>query len=120
MGQYVDGFLIPIPRENVDRYREIAQRAGRIWREHGALAYHEWIGDDLEGAGTVSFLNAAEAGDGETVILAWIVYESRAHRDEVNAAVMSDPRIAEMMELGFQPFDQGRLVYGGFETLVAL
>lgn len=74
----------------------------------------------MDAEGMVLLIKATGAGDGETVILAWIVYESRAHRDEVNAAVMKDPRTADLMEPGFQPFDQERLVYGGFEALVAV
>ncbi|MCI0488546.1 MAG: DUF1428 domain-containing protein [Blastocatellia bacterium] len=118
MGNYVDGFVIPIAKENVGKYKEIAERAGEVWKEHGALEYYECLGDDLEIEGTVSFKKAADASEEETVIFSWIVFESREHRDKVNAAVMNDPRLKEMMEPGFQPFDYRRMAYGGFKTLV--
>ncbi|MEO8419317.1 MAG: DUF1428 domain-containing protein [Methylophilaceae bacterium] len=118
MEKYVDGFVIPISKEKVIEYRLKAEKAGAIWMEHGALAYWECLGDDLDAEGLISFKNAAKTKSGEAVIFSWIVYESRAHRDRVNAAVMADPRFAEMMEPGFQPFDCKRMIYGGFKKLV--
>lgn len=120
MEKYIDGFVIPLPREKVDDYRRIAEKAGLIWKEHGALDYWECIGDDLETKDMVSFRNAADAGEDETVVFSWIVFASREHRDEVNAAVMADPRIKEMMGQDTEPFDCKRMAYGGFRELVHL
>lgn len=118
--KYVDGFLIPIAKENVSKYKEIAQKAGELWKEHGALEYYECVGDDLDIEGMVSFKKVAGTSEEETVIFSWIVFESREHRDRVNQAVMDDPRIKEMMESGSEPFDYKRMAYGGFKTLVNL
>lgn len=118
MERYVDGFLIPIPVDQVDRYKQMATQAGTVWKEYGALEYYECRGDDLEKEGVASFKKAAGATEGETVIFSWIIYENRQHRDEVNAAVMKDPQIKAMMESAFQPFDFRRMAYGGFRTLV--
>lgn len=120
MGKYVDGFVIPIPKNNVEEYRKIAEKAGEVWKEHGALEYYECLGDDLEIEDMVSFRKVASANEEETVVFSWITYESREHRDKVNAAVMNDPRIKEMMEPGSQPFDCTRMAYGGFRTIVKL
>jgi uncharacterized protein YbaA (DUF1428 family) len=116
--KYVDGFLIPIAKDKVSEYREIAQKAGEVWKEHGALEYYECVGDDLDNEGMVSFKKAADTSKEETVIFSWIVFESREHRDRVNAIVMNDSRIKEMMETGPEPFDYKRMAYGGFKTLV--
>jgi uncharacterized protein YbaA (DUF1428 family) len=118
MGKYVDGFVLPIAKENVEKYREMAQKAGEIWMEHGALAYYECAGDDLEIEGMLSFKKIAGATDDETVIFAWIVFESKEQRDKVNEAVMSDPRLKEDMEASKNLFDFKRMAYGGFKTLV--
>jgi len=120
MERYVDGFLIPIPKGNIEMYKEMAEKAGKVWKEHGALEYYESVGDDLEHEEMVSFKKAAGASEEETVMFSWIVYESREHRDKVNAAVMNDPRIKETMEAGPQPFDCKRMAFGGFKTLVKL
>jgi uncharacterized protein YbaA (DUF1428 family) len=113
MEKYVDGFVIPIPKDKINEYRRIAEKAGSIWKEHGALEYWECIGDDLDVKDQVPFPLAAKANSGETVVFAWIVFESREHRDKVNQAVMNDPRMAEEMKPGAQPFDCKRIVYGG-------
>jgi uncharacterized protein YbaA (DUF1428 family) len=118
MENYVDGFLIPIPKDKVEEYKRIAEMAGALWKEHGALEYWECIGDDLDVKDMISFKTAAKAEEDETVIFSWIVYESREQRDKVNAAVMADPRLAEMMKPGFEPFDYKRMAYGGFRKLV--
>ncbi len=118
MERYVDGFLIPIAKDRVNEYREMAQKAGEIWKELGALEYYECVGDDLDIEEMVSFKKAADASEDETVIFSWIVFESREQRDRVNAAVMNDPRIKEMMESGPELFDYRRMAYGGFKTLV--
>lgn len=120
MNRYVDGFVIPLAKDKVEEYLRIAEKAGAIWKEHGALQYWECIGDDLEIANMVSFRKAADAGEGETVVFSWIVYESREHRDKVNAAVMADPRIKEITTPGPEPFDCKRMVYGGFRKLIEM
>ncbi len=116
---YVDGFLLPIPRRNIDRYKKMAQLAARVWREHGALEYRECVGDDLKFQMGRSFPRASRAKSGETVIFAWIVYKSRGQRDRVNKRVMKDPRIAKMMSDKNMPFDVKRMAYGGFRVIVA-
>jgi uncharacterized protein YbaA (DUF1428 family) len=115
---YVDGFLLPVPTKNVQLYRRIAQKAGKIWREHGALEYRECVGDDLEVKFGVSFKPTIKVKPDETVVFSWIVFKSRAHRDRVNAKVMKDPRMAKMMENAPMPFDVKRMAYGGFKVLV--
>jgi uncharacterized protein YbaA (DUF1428 family) len=114
---YVDGFLLPIPRRNIDRYTAMARLAARVWRQHGAVEYRESVGDDLKVEMGRSFLRASRARSGETVVFAWIVYKSRAHRDSVNKKVMKDPRIAKMMNARM-PFDVKRMCYGGFRIIV--
>lgn len=115
---YVDGFLVVVPEENLKVYRSIAQKAGKIWKEHGALQYIEAVGDDLEVKFGKSFLKTVKPKPGETVLFSFIVYNSRKHRDEVNAKVMSDPRMNKMMEKGPMPFDVKRMSYGGFKVIV--
>lgn len=117
MPRYVDGFLLPLPKKNVAAYRSLARRAARIWREHGALEYRECVGDDLNIKGVVTFPATLKTRPSETVVLAWIVYRSRKHRDQVNARVMADPRIAKMVK-DKVPFDCKRMLYGGFGVLV--
>ncbi|MCA1562283.1 MAG: DUF1428 domain-containing protein [Acidobacteria bacterium] len=117
---YVDGFLLPVPRKNLQAYRRMAQRAGKVWREHGALEFRECVGDDLKPKGVVPFPRRINLKPGETVMLSWIVFKSRAHRDRVNAKVMKDPRLAKMMDPSTMPFDSKRMVYGGFKVLVDL
>jgi uncharacterized protein YbaA (DUF1428 family) len=116
--RYVDGYVLPLPKKNLQAYRRIAQKAGKIWREHGALQYVEAGGDDFDVKCGVSFPKQVKAKPGETVVLAWILFKSRAHRDQVNAKVMKDPRLAKMMDPKSMPFDVNRMVYGGFKALV--
>lgn len=116
---YVDGFVVPVPRKNLPAYRRMAKLAGKVWKEYGALEYKEWISDDVKVGKLTSFPRSVKLKPGETVIFAWIVYKSRAHRDRVNAKVMKDPRLADMMDLKSMPFDGKRLIYGGFKILVA-
>lgn len=118
MSKYIDGFVIPVAKANIEQYREIAQKASEIWKEYGALDYYETVGDDLETEGMLSFKTIAGASADETVIFSWIVYESREHRDQVNAAVMEDARIKEIIGHEPKPFDYDRMAYGGFKTLV--
>jgi uncharacterized protein YbaA (DUF1428 family) len=118
MARYVDGYVLPVPKKNVKAYRRMAQKAGKIWREHGALDYKECVGDDLNVKGLVPFQRPVKAKPDETVVFAWIVFKSRAHRDRVNAKVMKDPRLADSMDQKLMPFDVKRMVYGGFKVLV--
>lgn len=116
--RYVDGFVLPVPKKNLPAYVRMSQKAGKIWREHGALEYRECAGDDLDIKFGVPFPRQIKLKPGETVVFAWIVYKSRAHRDKVNAKVMKDPRLANMMDSKAMPFDVKRMVYGGFKVLV--
>ena len=115
---YVDGFVLPIPKKNLAVYRRIAQQAGKVWREHGALDYKECVGDDLKVKGLVAFPKLARAKSNETVFFSYIVYKSKAHRNAVNARVMKDPRMDKMMSGKKMPFDVKRMAYGGFKVLV--
>ena len=114
--RYVDGFVIPLPKKNVQAYRRIALKAGKIWREYGALEFRECVGDDLAVKGMVPFSRRVKLKPGETVVFSWIVFKSRAHRDRVNAEVMKDPRLD--MDPKSMPFDVKRMLYGGFKVLV--
>lgn len=118
MSNYVDGFVIPLPKNNLDDYKRLAESASKIWKEHGALDYWECIGDDLEVKDMTSFMKIVDAGPNDTVVFAWIVFESREHRDEVNAKVMADSRLKGMCDPANQPFDYRKMAYGGFKTLV--
>ncbi len=119
MGKYVDGFVLPLPKKNIERYREYAQLAGQVWRECGALEYIECIADDVKPGKVTSFPQAVNLEPDEVVVFAWIVYESREHRDAVNDKVMKDPRMANMDPKSF-PFDGMRMFWGGFKVLVDL
>jgi uncharacterized protein YbaA (DUF1428 family) len=118
MAHYVDGFVLPVPKRNLDAYRRQARKAGKVWREHGALEYRECVGEDVPKGKVTSFPRSVKLKPGETVVFAWITYKSRAHRDRVNAKVMKDPRLADMMDAKSMPFDAKRMIYGGFEVLV--
>ena len=115
---YVDGYVVPVPRKKVDAYRRMARKAGKIWREHGALEYRECAGEDLNVNGLASFPRTIKLKRGETVVFAWIVFKSRTDRDRVNAKVMKDPRLADSMDPKSMPFDVKRMVYGGFSVMV--
>jgi uncharacterized protein YbaA (DUF1428 family) len=115
---YVDGFVIPVPKKNLPAYTRMAKQAGQVWKEHGALEYFECAGDDLDIKFGLPFKKLAKLKPGETVIFSWIVYKSRAHRDQVNAKVMKDPRLNDMMKNKKMPFDDKRMTYGGFKVLV--
>ncbi len=115
--KYVDGFVIPVPVDKVQAYRRMAQAAGKIWIEHGALEYMECIGDDLDVRMGKPYPRAFKVKPDETVIFSWIVYKSRAHRDRVNEKVVNDTRMEEM-DMKSMPFDFKRMVYGGFKTIV--
>ena len=126
---YVDGFVLPVPEGKIEAYRDMAAKAGTIWMEHGALSYKECVLEDAEPAmpedapehcKSTPFRTLAGTKAGETVIFAFIVYTSRAHRDEVNAKVMADPRIQEACDQNNMPFDPARMTYGGFQAIVDL
>jgi len=117
---YVDGYVLPLPKKNLDAYRRMARKAGKVWKEHGALEFRECVGDDLETKEVVPFPGMIELKRGETVVFSWIVFKSRADRDRVNGKVMEDPRLAEMMDHEAMPFDPKRMVYGGFKVIVDL
>jgi uncharacterized protein YbaA (DUF1428 family) len=119
MARYVDGFVLPVPKRNVAAYRRIARKAGKIWREHGALEYRECVADDVKPGKLTSFPQSVRLRPGEVVWFSWIVYSSRKHRDRVNARVMKDPRLAAM-DPKQMPFDAKRMIYGGFEVAVDL
>ncbi|GAM96561.1 protein of unknown function DUF1428 [alpha proteobacterium U9-1i] len=113
---YADGFLIPVPKKKLSAYKDISEKAGAIWMEHGALDYKECVGDDLFVEGmTATFPGTLNLKKGEAVIFSWILYKDRAHRDRVNKKVMADPRMAIPPQC---PFDPARMLYGGFEALV--
>ena len=118
MAHYVDGFVIPLPKKNVGDYRRMAQKAGKVWRDHGALEFRECVGDDLDIKMGKSFTRGIKTKPGETVLFSYIVFKSRTHRDRVNARVMKDPRISKMMGSKPMPFDVKRMLYGGFKTIV--
>jgi len=115
---YVDGFVVAVPKKKLAAYRSIAKKAGKIWREHGALDYREWVAEDVKVGKLTSFPRSVKLKPGETVIFSWITYKSRAQRDRVNAKVMADTRLKHMMDPKSLPFDAKRMIYGGFESLV--
>src|SRR5262245_1482082 len=116
--RYVDGYVVPVPKKNLEAYRRMARKAGKVWRDHGALEYIECVGDDVKPGKHTSFPQSVKLKPGETVIFAYVVYKSRAQRDRVNAKVMKDPRLAPMMDLKSLPFDGKRMFWGGFKVLV--
>ena len=118
MAHYVDGFVLPVPKKNINAYRRMAQKAGKVWREHGALEFRECVGDGLNVKMGLPFPRGIKIKPDETVVFSWIVYKSRDHRDRVNAKVMKDPRITPMMDTKTMPFDGKRLIYGGFKVFV--
>jgi uncharacterized protein YbaA (DUF1428 family) len=119
---YVDGYVLPVPKRNVEAYRLMARKAGHVWRDHGALEYREFVGDDLNSNMGIPFQRMMKTKPEETVVFAWIVFKSRTHRDHVNARVMKDPRFAEIMKMKPKdlPFDLKRMTYGGFKGIVDL
>ena len=116
---YVDGFIVPVPKKNLEAYRRMARKAGKIWREHGALEFRECVADDVKVGKWTSFPRSVKLKRGETVMFSWIVYKSRSQRDRCLAKVMKDKRLAKMMGDGM-PFDAKRMIYGGFKAIVDL
>jgi uncharacterized protein YbaA (DUF1428 family) len=117
---YVDGYVVPVPKKKVDAYRRMALKAGKIWREHGALEFRECVADDVKPGKRTSFPQSVKLKPGETVFFSYIVFKSRADRDRINAKVMKDKRIASMMDPKAMPFDAKRMFWGGFKTMVDL
>jgi uncharacterized protein YbaA (DUF1428 family) len=115
---YVDGCIVAVPKKNLPAYVRMAKRSGKVWREHGALDYREWVADDVKVGKRTSFPRSVKLKPDETVVFSWITYKSRAHRDRVNKKVMADKRLADMMNPKTLPFDAKRMIYGGFESLV--
>ena len=113
---YVDGFVLPVPVKNLRAYRRMAQLAGKVWREHGALDYREFVADDVKVGKWTSFPRSVKQKKNETVIFSYIVYKSRAARDKCIAKVMKDKRLAAMMDPKKMPFDAKRMIYGGFKV----
>ena len=118
MAHYVDGYVLPVPKRKLAAYTRMAKKAGRIWIEHGALEYRECVGDDFSSKFCPPFTKGIKTKPGETVVFAYVVYKSRAHRDKVNALAMKDPRTSEMCDPDDIPFDPKRMLYGGFKTIV--
>ena len=117
---YVDGFIVPVPKKSVDAYRRLARKAGKIWREHGALSFHECVADDVKKGKLTSFPRSVKLKPSETVMFSWITYKSRKDRDRINAKVMKDKRLASMMDMKSMPFDAKRMIFGGFKSIVDL
>jgi uncharacterized protein YbaA (DUF1428 family) len=117
MGVYVDGFVLPVPADRIDEYRKIARKAGKVWREHGALDYCECVADDVKPGKSTSFPQSVKLKKNEVVVFAWITYKSRRDRDRINAKVMADPRITSM-DPKSMPVDGKRMFWGGFKSIV--
>ncbi len=115
---YVDGFVLAVPKKNLPAYKRMAQKAGRVWKDHGAIDYRECVAEDVKKGKLTSFPQSVKLKPGEVVVFSWITYKSRAHRDAVLKKVMADKRVASMMDPKDMPFDAKRMIYGGFETLV--
>ena len=116
---YVDGFVVPVPKKNVQAYSKISRKCGKVWMEYGALEYIECVGDDVPPGKITSFPMSVKLKKDEVVVFSWILYKSRKHRDAVNKKVMADPRIAAMGP-DKMPFDAKRMIYGGFKPIVDL
>ena len=117
---YVDGFLVPVPKKNIKKYMTIAKKAGRVWKDHGALEYVEAVADDVKPGKWTSFPQSVKLKKNEIVVFSYIVYKSRTHRDRVLKKVMSDPRLAKMMDPKKMPFDGKRMIWGGFKPAIVM
>ncbi len=120
MSHYVDGFVVPVPRANLDAYKQISERFAKVWLEHGALQYWECRGDDVKPGKLTSFPQSVQLKDDEVVVFSWILYRNRAERDRINEKVMADPRLKDVMDPAKMPFDGKRMFWGGFETMVEM
>lgn len=117
MAHYVDGFVLPVPRDRLEDYRRVVAAAAEIWKEHGAIDYREYVGDDLMREGTRSFIDSVGAAEDEVIVFGWVAFDSREARDRANEKVVADPRMAQLMESSDTGFDARRMAYGGFEPL---
>ena len=117
---YVDGFIVPVPQKSLKEYAKISKKAGKVWREHGAIGYHECAADDVQVGKWTSFPRSVKLKKNETVVFSWITYKSRKHRDSVMKKVMKDPRLADMMKPNAMPFDTKRMIWGGFKSFIDL
>ena len=118
MAKYVDGFVVAVPVKKLDAYRKMAQKAGKIWREYGAIDFVECVADDVKPGKVTSFPQSVKLKKGETVVFSYITYASRTQRDRINKKVMADPRLKDMMDPKDLPFDGKRMIWGGFKVLV--
>ena len=118
MANYIDGFVLPVPSDRLDDYRRLVEAVADVWKEHGALDYQEFVGDDLSLEGTRSFTDLVAASGEESIVFGWVVFESRAARDKANEKVAADPRMADLMNAFDTGFDARRMAYGGFKALV--
>ena len=116
--EYVDGFVLPVPKKNLKAYKALAKLACKVWLEHGALDYRECVAEDVKPGKLTSFPQSVKLKTGETVVFSWITYKSRKHRDAVMTKVMKDPRLEKMMDPKKMPFDTKRMFFGGFDTIV--
>jgi uncharacterized protein YbaA (DUF1428 family) len=115
---YIDGYIVPVLKKNLQAYRRMAQKAGKVWRDHGALEFRECVAEDVKVGKRTSFPRSVKLKGNEIVVFSYIVFKSRVARDRINAKVMKDPRLAAMMNTKKMPFDVKRMIYGGFNTLV--
>ena len=120
MSHYIDGFVLPVPRKSIDDYRRLVEATAAIWKEHGAIDYREYIGDDLSAVQTGSFIDALGADQDEAIIFGWVVFESRETRDLANSRVSTDPRMTDLLNAYGGEFDARRMAYGGFQSFVTL
>lgn len=122
MANYIDGFILPVPRKHLDEYKAVAVQVAEVWKEHGAMEYHEYVLDDIQMEGTRSFTEISDAKGDEAVIFGWVVFDSRETRDRANELVISDPRMSDLVDPLMDPdrliFNASRMVYGGFKALV--
>ncbi len=118
MSHYIDGFVLPVPRDRLNEYKRVVEAAAEIWKEHGALDYCEYVGDDLNLEGTRSFTDLVAATEDETIVFGWVVFDSREARDLANEKVAADPRMADLIDSSNSGFDAERMAYGGFQSLV--
>ena len=122
MENYIDGFTLPIPRKYLDEYKVVAEKVAKIWKEHGALAYYEYLGDDLQMEGIRSFPDCLNANEDDAIIFGWVVFENKVSRDQVNELVATDPRMTDLIAPLIDPkkviFNANRMVYAGFKPFV--
>jgi len=117
---YVDGMIIPVLKKKLAAYTAMSKKFGKVCREHGALEYRESVADDVKVGKRTSFPRSVKLKSGETVVFAWVVYKSRAARDQATAKIMKDKRLAAMMTGKNMPFDGKRIIYGGFKTIISV